>query len=416
MQPGPGKDVGGSDIFEAVAAGDLDALRQTLSANPQSISSRGIQGISPLHLAAVRCNEAAGRILLDAGADVHAKKDDGWTPLHNACQNGDVAMVRLLLEHGADPSHRSKGGQTPLHSAAYGVSDNTIRMLENEWAVGGRADPPRLDHGEVVGLLISGGAEIDATEPTHGATPLFLAIFRENRNAARVLIERGADLAAESKGWTALQLAAGRCDEELVRLLLASGADVTAPGVDGKTPRESIGMVCQPPDAALTGRLKKMLTPSRSDAAPVEEIALDEPEAPGEEGPAIPIPVPKIERPADDPGSGRKPDEPDTPATSPDSSMKPKHEPKSDCFIATAACGSPQAKDVIRLRAFRDHVLKRWPLGRRLIRLYETLSPPIAHRIRQSAIARLAVRRLVVGPLRCMAEVFLPEESEEVGK
>jgi len=47
----------------------------------------------------------------------------------------------------------------------------------------------------------------------------------------------------------------------------------------------------------------------------------------------------------------------------------------SRCFIATAACGSGQAVDVVRLQQFRDMVLRRTALGRVCITVYERLSP-----------------------------------------
>lgn len=48
--------------------------------------------------------------LLDAGADINGKTDEGKTALHWA---DDTEIVRLLLERGADPSIRDASGQTP---------------------------------------------------------------------------------------------------------------------------------------------------------------------------------------------------------------------------------------------------------------------------------------------------------------
>jgi hypothetical protein len=70
----------------------------------------------------------------------------------------------------------------------------------------------------------------------------------------------------------------------------------------------------------------------------------------------------------------------------------------SRCFIATAAMGTDQAEEVIRLREFRDRVLRRARLGRAFIAMYEAAAPRLANLIRPSARGRLLVRTLLVRP------------------
>jgi len=62
------------------------------------------------------------------------------------------------------------------------------------------------------------------------------------------------------------------------------------------------------------------------------------------------------------------------------------------CFIATAAFGTPMAKEVVRLREFRDRYLLTNRPGRAFVRWYYRHSPRLAGYIRQRSWARAFVR------------------------
>ena len=69
------------------------------------------------------------------------------------------------------------------------------------------------------------------------------------------------------------------------------------------------------------------------------------------------------------------------------------------CFIATAAYGTPTAKQLDVLRAFRDEVLLKSAVGSRLVDIYYKVSPPIANFISQHNVVRTLVRELVIDPI-----------------
>lgn len=75
-----------------------------------------------------------------------------------------------------------------------------------------------------------------------------------------------------------------------------------------------------------------------------------------------------------------------------------KESKSSRCFVATAACGTPDHHYVEELRRFRDEVLLPTVAGRRLVAAYERTSPPVAEMIAKSPNARRATRMFVVRP------------------
>jgi len=62
------------------------------------------------------------------------------------------------------------------------------------------------------------------------------------------------------------------------------------------------------------------------------------------------------------------------------------------CFIATAAYGTPMAKEVEILREFRDKYLMTNPVGKALVEFYYWMSPPIAEFITQHPSLKPIVR------------------------
>jgi len=85
------------DIVEALLRGRADIYKS------------GINGWTPLHMAANCGNLKKAELLLNAGADVNRQTeiDGGNTPLMEAARGGHASMAQFLLDHGADPSIRN---------------------------------------------------------------------------------------------------------------------------------------------------------------------------------------------------------------------------------------------------------------------------------------------------------------------
>ena len=74
------------------------------------------------------------------------------------------------------------------------------------------------------------------------------------------------------------------------------------------------------------------------------------------------------------------------------------------CFIATAAYGTPAAKQIDVLREFRDGVLLKSTVGSQFVALYYQFSPPIADVIAGNEVLRTLVRELLVDPIVWVVE------------
>ena len=63
----------GTDIFDAVRAGDVDKVKALLQADPKLAAARTEDGSTALHLAALEGQAAISRLLLASGAQVDAR-------------------------------------------------------------------------------------------------------------------------------------------------------------------------------------------------------------------------------------------------------------------------------------------------------------------------------------------------------
>ncbi|MFC1962916.1 CFI-box-CTERM domain-containing protein [Chloroflexota bacterium] len=77
----------------------------------------------------------------------------------------------------------------------------------------------------------------------------------------------------------------------------------------------------------------------------------------------------------------------------------------SSCFIATAAYGTPAAKEIDTLRQFRDDFLRESSLGNGFIDFYYQTSPPLADFIAEHETLRTLVREGLVDPVVAIVEL-----------
>lgn len=74
-------------------------------------------GKFPLHMAAYAGNGTLARRLVEAGADVNQRDDDGITPIMNAAIEGHADLCAFLIDRGADLTVRDPDGWSLLRIA-----------------------------------------------------------------------------------------------------------------------------------------------------------------------------------------------------------------------------------------------------------------------------------------------------------
>ena len=170
-------------------------------------------GYTVLMRVAMQDNDNVGsavKILVSAGADIHAKDSRGYTALAQAANVGSVRGVKALVENGA--------------------SATDIEGRKAFWA--------SVDGGRqyVVSLFMDYGANANLLDDSNGMTLLMVAAEKGHEGTTRALIKGGANINAQNRyGNTPLILAAEKGRRNVVKLLLLSNADVSITNKDGKT-------------------------------------------------------------------------------------------------------------------------------------------------------------------------------------
>lgn len=98
---------------DCVRQGELERIGRFIRARRVSLSTIYLSGMAALHEAVLSGNLDCVKLLVENGADIHQRDEDGWTPLHMACSDGFPHIARFLLSLGADPALENDCGEKP---------------------------------------------------------------------------------------------------------------------------------------------------------------------------------------------------------------------------------------------------------------------------------------------------------------
>lgn len=246
----------GLSVVEAVKNQDAAALRSLLKQHANA-DAADVDGTTALIYAAHQNDLDAVKLLLAAGANAKATNRYQVTALSEAANLGNNEIMEALLQAGADPNAASGEGETPLMTASRtgavaGVKALLARGANVNAKDGYRGETALMfavaeNHAEVAKLLLAAGAEVNAKSTFYdfnfrkvasggtqavyfrgGLTPLLFAARQGAVDAARVLVEAGADvnLGEPEFGFTPLLDAIYNDHYDLAALLVERGADL----------------------------------------------------------------------------------------------------------------------------------------------------------------------------------------------
>ena len=126
-----------SRLYYAVRHGWCSAIEWLLQQGADVHLGRSSYGLTPLQGAASHGHCDAAVLLLDAGARVDDRNEDGWTALHCAAMDNRSKMCKLLLSRGASLDTRDNHGYDPEAFARLHGRTATADFLAAVRAAGG---------------------------------------------------------------------------------------------------------------------------------------------------------------------------------------------------------------------------------------------------------------------------------------
>jgi ankyrin repeat protein len=221
-------------VMRAAQSGDLGALRAGLDAHPEWIDALGggFQKATALHLAVLRNQHAATRLLIERGADLNRRDfPDNAAPLHFAAVHGDMETLKLLVEAGADID--GKGDDQGVGVLGWATCFGEMRQEVADYLLDHGAKlnlwtAISLDRADELRAMVTRDRSVLAARMTrnqHRCTPLHLAVRKNRPRIVQLLLELGADPnARDATGASALTTASeAGANPDIVAALLGAG-------------------------------------------------------------------------------------------------------------------------------------------------------------------------------------------------
>ncbi|CAH1107432.1 unnamed protein product [Psylliodes chrysocephalus] len=189
-----------------------------------------------------------GRNLIDILKDlknVNLKGINGITPLHLACQYGSKEMIDLLIIKGHSVKVSDGYGKSPLHFAV--AREGSIN-----------------ENFHIIELLLKKGYRIEIRD-NNGGTPLHYAVKLQNKDLINFLLNKGHLFnVTDYAGRTPLHYAAILNYNEISQFLINNGHPIDVIDIFGQTPLQYQNQLCENDTADfLSDKICKVDTPDK---------------------------------------------------------------------------------------------------------------------------------------------------------
>ena len=198
----------------AVKENHVEVMKYLLQKGADKSLTTGSYERNVLHIASQYGSVAAIEMLLSYDLRPDSRNREGNTPLFCAAGCGQIEAVNCLLKHGADPFLRGEHGWSLLHAAAQ--SGNVI----------------------IIETLLSKDLDVDSRDETLGLTPLMVSIKYDKLEAAKYLLEKGANVRLKTtlREIPILTIASTFGSVAAIKMLLSHGCSIDSRDDGGDTP------------------------------------------------------------------------------------------------------------------------------------------------------------------------------------
>ncbi|MBB48674.1 MAG: hypothetical protein CMJ33_09060 [Phycisphaerae bacterium] len=218
-------ETGNSSYIDVALQNDDSVAAQRLVDFGADMHQRDEEGRTPLIRAVMENRQRVTATLSEQKDLLDSRDNNGETALHHAVLKKDENAVRTLLRAGANPDIRDGIGMTPLHHALKRPFDPITEILIDTGADLGLSDQDGLSplvtgiqnkNYQACALMFDSGADINKQD-ANGTTPLMHAVKAgASKRMVSMLVSRGVDLeSTDMQSYTALHHLA----EELARPL-----------------------------------------------------------------------------------------------------------------------------------------------------------------------------------------------------
>eukprot|EP00039_Didymoeca_costata_P017741 m.330506 g.330506 ORF g.330506 m.330506 type:complete len:262 (+) comp16584_c0_seq4:663-1448(+) len=247
----------------AAEEGHLGIMKRLLDKNAE-IDARNNAGGTALMWTAFEKKPDAALMLLTAGANPNLQDDKGFTACIISADLGDQDTMTHILAFNANTSIQDNTGASALHAAATKGHIHIMRQLikagsplelkDQEGGFTPLMISSSVNNLPAVELLIESGAQVDAAGSL-GNTALLIAVQEDFAEIASYLIEKGADKDRADTGssWSPLMHAVWFENKNVMKVLMESKASCNHRG------KNNVGVldIADGKGAGLAGVLRK---------------------------------------------------------------------------------------------------------------------------------------------------------------